>query len=854
MNTTIPSRLYCSCTRWLFCVIAVAFISTTLAPSAQAETESALAILQDLHSFNELGSVLYVAAHPDDENTQLITYFARGRGYRTAYLSLTHGDGGQNVLGSEFGDELGVIRTQELLAARRLDGGQQFFSRARDFGYSKDYRQTLSKWDHQQVLSDIVRVIRTFRPDVMITRFSTLPGPTHGHHTASAILALEAFKIAGDPKAFPEQLSQLAPWQPKRIFLNGFGVGFRRADQVVPGATTAQSPTAIRIDISGNDPVLKMSFAQIAALSRSMHKTQGFANYTGRGGTGTSYESFQLLDGDPATNDILDGVDTTWNRITGGAEIARLTNDAIAHFNPQDPSASIPALLKTKNRLAPLPSDPLIDAKRRQLDHILQKCLGLEVATTVPQAEVVPGEPLKLQHTAIVHSNVPVRWITVRYPSIDKSLSDPAIALTANQPATRDSTQTLPVNTPLSQPYWLREPEAEGMFRVDDASLIGRAENPPAFPIEQIFEVGGQTLIIPDQPVQIIQAETNAQARRRLDVIPPVSLSFASNVQLFAPGSAHPVTVQLTAYRASTAGTLQLDAPFGWAVAPVQQSFNLHAIGDQTSLSFTITAPPQPTSTNIIARATIDGATYDNQRIEIRYSHIPVQLLQPPASLKAVCLDLQIRAHRIGYLPGAGDSVAQSLAQMGCTVTLLTGADLTAERLRNFDAVVIGIRAFNVRTDLASNLPALFAYVQSGGNVIVQYNTPTGLSTPRLAPFDLKLSRDLPHNRVTDENAPITLLVPDHPAFTTPNKIVSADFDGWVQERGLNFPSEWDTNHFTALLACNDPGEAPLKGGLLVAHYGKGYFVYTGLSWFRQLPVGVPGAYRLFANLLSLGK
>jgi len=269
---------------------------------------------------------------------------------------------------------------------------------------------------------------------------------------------------------------------------------------------------------------------------------------------------------------------------------------------------------------------------------------------------------------------------------------------------------------------------------------------------------------------------------------------------------------------------------------------------------FTVTAPPQLTSVNIIARATIDGATYDNQRIEISYSHIPLQLLQPPASLKAVCLDLQIGAHKIGYVPGAGDSVAQSLAQMGCTVTLLTGADLTPERLRNFDAVVIGIRAFNVRTDLAPNLPALFAYVQAGGNVIVQYNTPTGLSTPRLAPYDLKLSRDLPHNRVTDEKAPITLLVPDHPAFTTPNKIVPADFDGWVQERGLNFPSEWDTAHFTALLACNDPGEAPLKGGLLVAQDGKGYFIYTGLSWFRQLPAGVPGAYRLFANLLSLGK
>jgi LmbE family N-acetylglucosaminyl deacetylase len=812
-------------------------------------------ILQDLRSFNELGSVLYVAAHPDDENTQLITYLARGRGYRTAYLSLTRGDGGQNVLGPEFGDELGVIRTQELLAARRLDGGRQFFSRARDFGYSKDYRQTLTKWDHQQVLSDIVRVIRTFQPDVMITRFSTLPGPTHGHHTASAILALEAFKIAGDPSKFPDQLTTLTPWQPKRILLNGFGVGFRRPGQIVPGATTARS--ALRIDISGNDPVLKMSFAQIAALSRSMHKTQGFANYTGRAGAGPSYESFQLLGGDPATKDILDNIDTAWNRIPGGADIATLTDNAISQFNPQGPSAIIPILLTIKSRLTSLPGTPLLNDKRRQLDRILQSCLGLEVQTTIPEAEVVPGEQLQLHHTAIIRANVPanisVKWVATRYPSIEKSSTGDPINLTPNTSATRDSTQSLPATTPLSEPYWLREPETPGMFRVDDPSLIGRPENPPAFLIEQVFEVAGQTLVIPDQPVQIT-ASPKPDSRRTLDVIPPVSLSFASNVQLFAPGSTHPVTVQLTAYRANSAGTLQLQAPPGWAVAPANQPFNLQSIGDRASLAFTVTAPDEPTTANIIARANIDGKIYDNNRIEISYSHIPVQLLQPPAELKAVCLNLQIRSHNIGYIAGAGDSVAQSLTQMGCTVTQLTGPDLSPDRLRKFDAIVIGIRAFNVRTDLAPALPALFAYVQAGGNIIEQYNTPAGLKTTKLAPYDLKLSRDLPHNRVTDENAPITLLVPDHPIFNTPNKITAADFTGWVQERGLNFASEWDTTHFTPLIACNDIGEAPLKGGLLVARYGKGYFVYTGLSWFRQLPAGVPGAYRLFANLISLGK
>jgi LmbE family N-acetylglucosaminyl deacetylase len=810
-----------------------------------AGVPAAAGILQDLHRFDQLGSVLYVAAHPDDENTQLITYLARGRLYRTAYLSLTRGDGGQNLLGPEFGDELGVIRTQELLSARRLDGGQQFFSRARDFGYSKDFRQTLDKWDHQEVLSDIVRCIRTFRPDVVITRFSTVPSTTHGHHTASAVLALEAFKTCGDPKAFPEQLPALMTWQPKRIFLNGL-VGFRRSDQLVPGATSGPS-NAVRIDISGSDPLLGISFGEIAARSRAMHKTQGFGNYGGRGGGGPQYEAFQLLDGEPASKDILDGVDTTWNRFPGGGEIEALADQIVKAFQPEDPAASVPALLDLRSKLKNLPADPVIDDKRRELDRILQACLGISVQTTVADTEVVPGEPLKMRQTALISSSLAVRW-SVRYPALKAEMEKP-VDLSAGKSFSRDDVQTLPAETPLSQPYWLREPSTPGMFRVDDPALIGRPENPPAFPVENVFEVGGQELIIPDQPVQIL-----AKGTRRLDVIAPVSLSFVQGVGLFAPGGARPAIVEVVAHRADAAGTLSLVTPAGWTVTPATQPFHLTAVGDKAQFTFTVTAPPQPVVAQITADAQIGGSHFDSQRIEISYDHIPVQLLQPTATMKAVCLDLEIRGHNVGYLAGAGDSVAESLAEMGYNVTQLTGADLTADNLKKLDTVVVGIRAFNVRTDLASHLPALFAYVRDGGNLIVQYNTPSRSATPQLGPFDIKLSGDLPHNRVTNENAPVTLLVPDHPAFNTPNKIVPADFDGWVQERGLNFPSEWDKTHYTALLSCSDPGEAPLTSGLLVAHYGQGYFVYTGISWFRQLPAGVPGAFRLFANLVSLGK
>ena len=818
----------------------VTLLSGPAPVEAAPEPTSPAAILQDLRSFRELGSVLYIAAHPDDENTQLIAYLARGRNYRTGYLSLTRGDGGQNVLGPEFGDELGVIRTQELLAARRIDGGRQFFSRAIDFGFSKDYRETLGIWDRTQVLSDIVRVIRTFRPDVLITRFSIQPGGTHGHHTASAVLALEAFKLAGDPKAFPEQLGKLTPWQPRRILWN---VGRFGRDANAP-----IEPDLLQIDVNGNDPLTGESFAAVAVRSRSMHKTQGFDKFTGFGGPARP-ELFRMLDGEPATKDILDGVDTTWNRVPGGAEIGRLTDETVAQFNPQNPAASVPALLTLRSRLAALPADPVVEEKRRQLDHIVQACLGLSAETLVTQAEVVPGETFKLRHTAEVRSGVvPVRWIEVRYPG-KAGRSTKEIDLRPGQAATREATQALSADTPLSQPYWLREPHAAGMVQVNDPALIGRPENPPIFPVEQVFEVGGQTLVIPDEPVQIASDPAGGETRRRMEVIAPVSFKFTSEVRLLVPGAARPVEVEIAAFRPGVAGSIRLAAPAGWKITPATQAFRLSAVGERAKLAFTITAPTQPSSAVITGRVDVSGSQYASERVEVHYAHIPPVLLQPSARLKAVSFELATRGQKIGYVPGAGDGVLEGLEQMGYAITRLPGADLTAEKLPDLDAVVIGIRAFNVRTDLVPQLPALFAYVEAGGNVIMQYNTLNGLQNTKLAPYDLRLSSD----RVTDETAAVTFLAPDHPVLNTPNKITSADFEGWVQERGICFPNQWD-QHFTPILACNDPGEAPLKGGLLVANYGKGYFVYTGLVFFRELPAGVPGAYRLFANLVSLGK
>jgi hypothetical protein len=778
-----------------------------------------------------------VAAHPDDENTQLIAYLARGRNYRTAYLSLTRGDGGQNVIGPELAEELGVIRTQELLAARRLDGGSQFFTRAIDFGFSKNPQETLRIWDRKKVVADIVRVIRTFRPDIIITRFSPLGGG-HGHHTASAILAIEAFKLAGDPTAFPEQLDTLTVWQPKRILQNSGGFG--RGGGAGPGAGS------IRIEIGGDDPVTGESLGTLAGRSRSMHRSQGFGNFGGRGGGGgPRTDSFTLLAGEPATKDILEGIDTTWARFPGGAEIGRLSDEAIAKFDPNDPSASVPALLAIRKKLGSIPGDPVAAEKQRQLDRALQECLGLVVETTVPSAEVVPGEVLDLRHAVTIAASVPVRWMATRYPLTGKAAEQP-IELRPGQKATRGESQTLPAGTALSHPYWLRKDPSVGMFMVEDGTMIGRAENLPAFAIVHEFQLDGQLLRIDDLPVQAV---ATGEPVRALNVIAPVTLRFLSDVRLFAPGKERPVEVEITAARPDLAGTLNLDVPAGWKVSPASQPIRLSAPGDRARLAFTVFAPGKAATAEITARAHLGDRAWSSQRVVLRHEHIPVQLLQPEAKLKALAVDLAVKGQRVGYIAGAGDRVAESLQEMGYQVTRLDGADLTSEKLHGFGAVVIGVRAFNVRDDLADHLSALFDYVQAGGTIVAQYNRPNGLRTTRLAPFSLRLS----DARVTDENAPVTFLAPEHPALTTPNKITAADMEGWVQERGIYFPTQWDAR-FTPIIASADPGEKPLQGGLLVAQHGKGYFVYTGLVFFRQLPAGVPGAYRLFANLVSLGQ
>ena len=513
----------------------------------------------------------------------------------------------------------------------------------------------------------------------------------------------------------------------------------------------------------------------------------------------------------------------------------------------------MPAILALRQTLAALPADPVIDDKRAQLDRILQACLGLKIETLADRAEYVPGERLRYDYRIILGSAVPVRLIAhgLRHATNIPQPRDlrPGVPMRGGPVGA-----TLESDALLTHPYWLREDHSAGIATVSDPKLIGLPENPPALPVEYEFEIEGQKLVVKDELVHLGRDANGKERRRRVDIIPPVSLRFGAEVALFTPGSTHEVAVDLLAAREGASGTVKLEFPAGWKATPATQPFKLAKVGEKSRVTFAVTSPADPSLGRVTAVADMGGRRYANDRVEINYAHIPLQLLQPPARARLANFDFAIKGKSIGYLPGAGDSVAECIAQMGCTVTQLKGADLTAENLKRFDAVVIGVRAFNEREDLAANLPGLFAYVEQGGTVIAQYNRPNGLQAQTLGPYPLSIQGSAPALRVTDEKASVSLLDAEHPAVNRPNKLSEADFAGWVQERGAYFPSSWDKASYVPIFAMSDPGEPPLQSSVLIAKHGRGHYVYTGLAFFRQLPAGVPGAYRLFANLVSLGK
>ena len=803
----------------------------------QPKKPNAAEIQLMLQKLNVLGSVLYVAAHPDDENTRVIAYMANEKKFNTAYLSATRGDGGQNLIGSEIRELLGLIRTQELLAARRTDGGHQYFSRANDFGYSKNPEETFEIWDKDQVLADFVRVYRKHRPDIVITRFPGNGLGGHGHHTASAILAKEAFDLAADKKSYPSSAEKFGVWQPKRLLFNTHPFFFRRA------GIEMDTASLMTLDLGAYNPLLGKSYPEIASLSRSMHKSQGFGS---TGSRGTQIEYFDHTAGDKSS-DMFDGIDTTWRRVKGGEKVGYHVDNAILHFDPTNPAIIVPDLIQAYNELSKVKDPYWKRIKQQEIKDLIKACTGLYMEVKADQFAYTPGDSLSLSVESINRSNVDIKLASIKLGNVQSFNVNQQ--LYNNRPFNLDRKYLLNSDAVYSDPYWLREEGTLGMYRVVDQNLISTPENSPALSWVATIEIDGMLLEYELPVIYKENSPVDGETYRPLEITPPVFLNISEKVYVFGNGASKKVDVQVLAGKSDLQGDVSLNIPDGWKVEPESYAFDLSDKGAEATFTYELFPPSTASSGDIKAIAKVRGKTYNKSLVRIEYDHIPVQALFPESKAKVVKVELEKRGTNVGYIVGSGDEIPASLAQVGYEVTELNNGDITAEKMKKYDAVILGIRAYNTNERLKFYQEELMEYVKNGGTMIVQYNTAHALVTKDLGPYPLQLSRD----RVTVEEAEVRILKPEHRVLNFPNKITDSDFEGWVQERGLYFPNEWD-EQYEAILSSNDPGEDPRDGGLLVAKYGKGYYIYSGYSWFRELPAGVSGAYRIFTNMISIGK
>lgn len=788
-------------------------------------------IQQNFKKLNVLGSVLYVAAHPDDENTRLLGYLAQEKHYRTGYLSLTRGDGGQNLIGNEQSELLGLIRTQELLAARRVDGAEQFFTRANDFGFSKGPEETLKIWDKEKVLGDVVWVIRKFRPDVIICRFPTTGEGGHGHHTSSAILAQEAFTAAADPNRYPEQLKYVKPWQAKRLLWNTFNFGSIN--------TTAADQFKINVGIY--NPVLGKAYGEIAAESRSNHKSQGFGSAKQRG---EAYEYFKTILGDAPQNDLMDGVNTTWKRVKDGDAIEATLGVIAKSFNPESPEKSVPALIQMLGKVEKISDTYWREQKVKDLSNFIAACSGLWFEAYATEATYALGDNISIRAQAInrFSNRVKINSIT----SEDNTVALDSKVLPENEVQTFDATITA---SRLTQPYWLAQPHPIGIYTLPDNTLAGNPENPDLPKVTFQFIIEGKPVNIDRRLVYKFVDPVRGEVYQPIEITPPVTANIEGKDYIFNSQQPQTVLVNLKSFTKAS-GSISLKPVNGWKISPEKIDFTDKDKNDEWSVAFTITpTDAKPKTAALEAVVNANGKPFSLSLRRIRYDHIPAITLFPAAQTRLVYLDLKTAGKKIGYIAGAGDQMPEALRQVGYEVRLLTENDVMNADLSVYDAIVTGVRAYNVNERLVYEQPKLLEYVKNGGNLVVQYNNNNGIVVKQIGPYPFTVV----NRRVTDENAAITVLDQQNPALNYPNKITNDDFSGWIQERGLYFVTNIDPR-YKAILQMNDKGEEPLNGSLIVGDYGKGRFVYTSLAFFRELPAGVPGAYRLFVNLLSRPK
>jgi LmbE family N-acetylglucosaminyl deacetylase len=831
-----------------------------------------------LQKLKVLGSVLYVAAHPDDENTRLIAYLSKDKLYRTGYLSLTRGDGGQNLIGNEQGIELGLIRTQELLAARRIDGGEQFFTRAFDFGFSKNPEETFRKWDKEKILSDVVWVIRKFQPDVIITRFPTTGEGGHGHHTASAILANEAFTAAADPNRFPEQLRYVKPWQAKRIVWNSFNFG---------GGAPPANDTRLRVDVGGYNPLLGQSYGEIAAESRSQHKSQGFGVAAGRG---EAFEYFTTTGGATPRNDLVDDVDISWRKIKGGESISAMVDAVMASFDMHHPEKSIDGLVVLYKALKDLEDGYWKNKKIEEVKLLIAECSGLFIDVTTNSPFAVQTDSMRVSFTMNNRLGPTAALQRITMDKFDSSFTQP---LAHNRNFTLDKIFYVPSSKPLTQPYWLVSAMADGYYNVSDSQQIGQPDIDPAYRATIQVNIGGESFTFTRpvkykhtdpvkgelyQPVFVIPAATITSStslvlfrndvvqERQIGVQANANKVLPKNINFFLRGNDTILSVRDT----TTFGQFQ-SKKISFYVNNSQQVANrksgkkslamLDSMAKKGKKPFTA-EQKKMLEKGFVAKDSKDvlyayaqngdSSAYYLSIRAINYDHIPSIKYFFPDVIKTLNINLKTVGKSIGYITGAGDKVPEALEEMGYDVTLLTDKELARNNLSQFDAIITGVRAYNTNEWMNDYYDKLMKYVNEGGNLIVQYNTSTNIGPvkARIAPYNFSISR----TRVTDENAAVTFLNPAHPVLNYPNKITEDDFKDWVQERSIYHASNWDTTKFETVISMHDPDEKPDAGSLIIAKYGKGYITYTGIVFYRELPGGVPGAYRLLANIIALNR
>lgn len=806
-----------------------------------SQDRSSSRIFHQIKKLSVFGSVLYIAAHPDDENTRLLSYLSNEKLYRTGYLSLTRGDGGQNLIGDEQGVELGMIRTYELLAARKVDGAEQFFTRAYDFGYSKRPEEALKIWGHDKILSDVVWAIRSFRPDVIICRFPTTGEGGHGHHTASAILAAEAFDAAGDPARFPGQLSNgVTVWKPKRLLWNTFNFG----------NNNTQREDQFKLDVGMYNSLLGTGYGEMAAESRSKHSSQGFGVPAQRG---SSLEYFATIKGTPPSSTLFDGINVSASRLKFANAAQEKTFAGILSlletaFNFQAPQQSVPVLLNLLSIVNDLPEQEDRTWKTRyssQLTELIVQAGGIFTEVVSGSQFNVLGDSAAFTANFVNRAGLNVSNIDIRFAGAKFSWAEAPL----NTLLSSRVTVSVPMDMPRGNPFWLDGGLPNGSFTIDSQALRTAAVLHPHLATVTLT-ISGHRLHF-TTPVRYKYVEpTKGEIYQPVYFIDAVNISAEPSLEIrnTESGKVNPAYFGLKFNKAIN-GKVTLSVFDGRNKYPVFDSL----INVKSGTSFAVPFTANGSETGIkIYRAELTGSPFAAPQVntirQISYSHIPQLVMQHRDSIKVVSANFSISGSRIGYIKGAGDKVPEALKAMGYAVDFLEEPDVTESNLAKYDAIVTGIRAFNVHNWLETVHPVLMNYVKNGGVMLVQYNTNSNVGPlrSRISPYPFSISR----LRVTDESAEVHFNDPNHPVLNYPNKISSADFEGWIQERSVYHAEKIDPA-FKKILSMKDPGEQAEEGSLIIAEFGSGRYIYTGLSFFRQLPAGVPGAYRLLANLLA---